>query len=178
MKLGAKPRASHRRDGSCDRSARVRRCSVGDGRKHLRLRAHDRSRPTRLVRRPPISRTPVPPRTVPPETRSRPSRHALLLHRRRRPQAHVNSRTVNSALVSREITTARRSRTESGAKRVGSCACASRPSPVVRQQPAGRHRRGRSCQETWTRSLLGPRPRASSASLLSSWEAVLVPQRI
>ncbi len=95
MKLGAKPRASHRRDGSCDRSARVRRCSVGDGRKHLRLRAHDRSRPTRLVRRPPISRTPVPPRTVPPETRSRPSRHALLLHRRPRAQAHVNSALVS-----------------------------------------------------------------------------------
>ena len=93
------------------------------------------------------------------------------------PRAAVNFASVSASLVLRYGTAARRWRTEAGAERVGSCACASRTAPVVGQQPAGRHRRGRSCQETWTRSLLGPQPRAPSASLFSSWEAVLVPQR-
>ena len=52
--------------------------------------------------------------------------------------------------------------------RVGLCPFAPRTSPVFGQQPARRHRRCRSCQETWTRSVLGPWPRATSAPLFSS----------
>lgn len=72
---------------------------------------------------------------------------------------------------------ARRSVSGDVPSRVGLCAFASRTSPVSGQRPARRHRRCRSCQETWTRSVLGPWPRATCAPLFSSWESVTVPQR-
>jgi hypothetical protein len=43
--------------------------------------------------------------------------------------------------------------TGEGAERVGLCAFASRTSLLFGQRPAQRHRRCRSCQETWTRSV-------------------------
>ena len=123
------------------------------------------------------SRTPMPTNTVPPEIRSRPGRHTSCCLTDGAIKPTTNSRTVNSALVSRDVTAARRSRTEAGAERVGSVR--SRFANVARHRPAAR-------RETPAWPVVpgdldtlpaGPRPRAPSASLVSSWEAVLVPQR-
>ena len=76
------------------------------------------------------------PRALPPETQSRPSRHALCCLTDGTIKPTINSRTVNSALVSRDVTAARRSRTEAGAERVASVR--SRSADVARRRPAAR----------------------------------------